>query len=130
MEILDPQWYWDAANTESQLWPVVCVDLDGVLNEYRGWHGYVEDYPVAEGAHAFMLVLYAQFKTVIVFTATTPLSVAVEWLQKNSLDTFVDYITNWKVPASGYIDDRAVCHRGDFFNTLAEVQNFKPHWSG
>lgn len=130
MKPLDPQWFWDHSKTEDELWPVVCVDLDGVLNDYKGWNGEVQSYPPAPGAHAFMLALYARYKTVVVFTATMPLEKAMQWLEENSFSELVDYVTNHKIPASVYIDDRAVTHTGNFVETLQKTLDFKPHWEG
>lgn len=129
MKTLNPQEFWDNLKTEeSPLWPVVCVDLDGVLNVYKGWNGALEDYPKAPGAETFLTLLRVKFKTVVIFTATLPLEYAEAWLIRHDLDFYADYITNWKVPAAVYIDDKAVCFKGDFLETLKEVLEFEPHW--
>jgi hypothetical protein len=125
----DPQAFWDAIPDESSpAWPVVAVDLNGVLDQYRGWSGKVEMFPPAEGVKGFLRDLRDDFNTIIVFTATMPISVAEEWLAEHGLDEYVDYVTNWKPPAAVYIDDKAVTHRGSFEDTLRAVADFVPHW--
>jgi hypothetical protein len=129
MKILDPQWFWDNLKTEeSPLWPVVCIDLNGVLDVYAGWNGFVEKCPPAEGVETFLSVIRMFFNTVIILTATMPLDSPIEWLHEHNLSQYVDYITNHKPPAQVYIDDKAVCHKGDFKETLREAVCFKPHW--
>lgn len=129
MKELNPQEFWNSIPTEdSPAWPVVCVDLNGVLDQYKGYNGELQHYPIAEGAAAFLRALRGQFNTVVVFTATLPLDFAIEWVVQSGLDGLVDYITNHKVPAQAYVDDRAVCFRGNFEDTLAELKEFKPWW--
>lgn len=112
----------------SPLWPVICIDFNGVIDTYDGWPGYVRDYAPAEGVHNFLKELRKYFNTIVVFTATIPLTTVKVWLEVNNLDPHVDFLTNWKLPAVVYIDDKAVCHRGDFDETLEQAISFKAHW--
>lgn len=129
MQSFDADEFWSSIKSEdSPHWPVVCVDLNGVLDEYKGWTGKVEAYPVAKGAREFLEELRDYFNTIVVFTATIPVQFAEMWLIENDLDFLVDFCTNHKVPAQVYIDDRAVCHRGNFKETLEQVKTFNPHW--
>lgn len=129
MLTLDPLEFWKSVDTEqSSAWPVVCVDLDGVLNVPSDWNGTVEHYPVAEGAVNFLLNLRDHYNTVVVFTATLPLEFAAAWLEQNGMLDMVDFLSNHKVPAQAYIDDKAVCHYGDFNDTLHRAINHVPHW--
>jgi len=128
-KLLDPQAFWESVKSEdSPAWPVVCVDLNGVLDIPSHWNGNVEKYPVAPGASLFLFRLRQHFNTVVIFTATLPVSLAVEWLEENGLLKFVHYVTNHKVPAKVYIDDKAVCHEGNFEDTLRRAIKHKPHW--
>ncbi len=129
MKTLDPQEFWNSIPTEdSPAWPVVCIDLNGVLDQYQGFNGTVEHYPPAPGVGAFLNALRAHFNTIVVFTATLPLDFAIDWMVQWNLDKQVDYITSHKIPAQVYIDDRAIQHRGDFEDTLRQAKEFKPHW--
>lgn len=125
----DPQWFWDSIDSEdSPLWPVVCVDFNGVIDTFSGWNGKVEDYPPATDAKWFLEQLREEFATVIILTATRPYTQVEEWFEKYGLDHLIDWVTNVKVPAVCYIDDRAIPHDGDFYHTLVDIAQFKPHW--
>lgn len=129
MKRLDPQTFWESIPSEdSPVWPVICVDLNGVLDQYSGWNGKVEHHPLNPGAKAFLLRLREHFNTVVVLTATMPLEHAIEWLVEVGLDSYVDYVTSHKVPAAVYVDDRAVTFKGNFAETLEEVIHFIPYW--
>jgi hypothetical protein len=49
-------------------------------------------------------------------------------LKEYRLGEFVDEVTDRKPPAHAYVDDRAVCFRGDFGETLQDVICFRPFW--
>lgn len=128
-KLLDPQEFWESIRSEeSAAWPVVCVDLNGVLDIPSRWNGKVEKYPVAPGASLFLFRLRLHFNTVVVFTATMPVEFAIEWLEEHDLLKYVHFVTNHKIPAAVYIDDKAVCHYGNFDDTLQRAIRHVPHW--
>jgi len=126
----DGQIFFDSIPTEDNpIWPVIVVDFNGVCDQYGVWHGEVEFYPPAEGVAEFLQDLRTLgFNTIVVCTATMPVELVEEWFVEHHLDVLVDYVTNHKPPASVYVDDRAVTHKGDFKETLRAVVGFKPHW--
>ena len=105
----------------------VCVDLDGVLNTFDVWRGPEYFHSPRAGAHDFLRSLQAAGYRVVVFTVRWH-AWAAEWLDANGLRQFVDEVTDKKPPAHVYVDDRAVCFRGDFDETLAAVNCFRPFW--
>jgi hypothetical protein len=105
----------------------VCVDFDGVLAQYTGWKGPGIMGEVRPGAFEFLTGLDVLGYVVIVFTTRDPERVN-RWLIDNGLIDLVDQITNQKLPAVAYIDDRALRFNGDFQATLVELQRFKPFW--
>jgi hypothetical protein len=107
--------------------PVVCVDLDGVLNTYDEWRGPEFFHPPREGAREFLESLHSGGYRVVVFTVRWHEWVRA-WLDKNGLGEFVDDVTDRKPPAIAYVDDRAVCFRGDFEATLRHIRDFRPFW--
>src|SRR2546421_218605 len=50
------------------------------------------------------------------------------WLREYQLDDVVSDVTDRKPAAHVFIDDRAVCFRGDFEETLRQVDAFAAHW--
>lgn len=83
----------------------VCVDLNGVLDEYSGWKGEGHTDPPRPGADRFLQELANEYR-VVVFT-TQPAEKVWEWLRRHGLDQWVDEVTDRKPPAIVYIDDRA-----------------------
>ncbi len=105
----------------------IFIDLDGVLNEYSG--KYDKNYipKPAKGVTEFLKILNKEFN-ITIFT-TRDFILVYDWLKKNSLDKYVSDITNTKKPCFLYIDDRAVCHKGNFHNTIEQIKAFKTHWN-
>ena len=107
--------------------PVVCVDLDGVLNTYDGWRGPEFFHDLRPGADRFLRQLNEAGFAVVIFTVRyTPW---VEgWLAQNGLAPLVSAVTDRKPPAHVYLDDRAICFTGDFGQALGEILTFRAHW--
>ena len=107
--------------------PVVCVDWNGVLDGYTGWRGADHRDPPRPGAAEFLRALNDQGFRVVVFTSRWA-DDAREWLAEHGLDRFVSEVTDRKPAAHVFVDDRAVCFRGDFAATLSEIRQFLAHW--
>jgi hypothetical protein len=104
----------------------VCVDFNGVLDTYTGWRGPAFLYPPREGAGAFLSKLSERYRVVVLTTFDAAL--VWEWLRRYGFDAYVGDVTNHKVPAVVYVDDRAVRFDGDFEATLREIEAFRTHW--
>jgi len=113
--------------TEEDSRPVVCVDLNGVLDAYTGWRGPHHWDPPRPGAEEFLRSLCEQGFRVVIHT-TRWADDARGWLESHGLDRWVSEITDRKPAAHVFVDDRAVCFRGDFGATLEEVVRFRAHW--
>ena len=107
--------------------PVVCVDLDGVLNDYDGWQGADYFHPPRPGAREFLAALNRRGYTVVVLTVRWAPHVW-EWLRRWELDGLVADVTDRKPAAHVYVDDRAVCFQGDFEDALERIARFRAHW--
>jgi hypothetical protein len=107
--------------------PVVCVDLDGVLNTFDEWRGSEYFHPPRDGSREFLAQLRLAGYRVVVFTVRWHEWVSA-WLRENGLAELVDEVTDRKPPAHAYVDDRAVCFRGDFGATLDAIKEFRPFW--
>ena len=107
---------------------VICLDWNGVMDTYAGYqNGKV--YPPRKGLREFMVELRKQGYRLVVFTAA-PLGKVVDWLREYDLLYLVEDVTNRKVPAILYIDDRAICFKGNFVQTLEEISKFEVFWEG
>ncbi len=107
--------------------PIVCVDLNGVLDAYTGWKSPEHwDLPVP-GAGEFLRSLNERGFRVVVFT-TRWQDGARSWLEEHGLLQWVSEVTDRKPAAHVFVDDRAVCFRGDFAETLRQVIGFRAHW--
>jgi hypothetical protein len=106
---------------------IACIDLNGVLDTYTGWKGPDHFDPPRPGAAAFLRALVARGFDVVVFTTRWPDDVW-RWLAEHRLDPLVTEVTDRKPAAHVFVDDRAVCFRGDFDATLREIDAFAAHW--
>jgi hypothetical protein len=107
--------------------PVVCLDLDGVMNEFDGWRGADYFHPPRPGLTEFVRDLREAGYVIVIHTVRWAPHVW-EWIRKHGLEPYISDVTNLKIPAHVYIDDRAVCFQGDFAETLERVKNFRAHW--
>ena len=105
----------------------ILIDLDGVLNEY-GKEKYDEDYipEIKNGAKEFVENL-SKDAELYLFTSRN-LLLAAKWLIKNDLDKYFKDVTNIKIPSFLHIDDRSICFKGNFTETINEVKNFNTYW--
>ena len=103
------------------------IDLDGVLNEY-GKNPYKENYipEIRNGAKDFLKEL-SKIGDLYLFTSRN-LMLSAKWLFDNKVEKYFKDITNVKLPSYLYIDDRCICFKGDFNETLNEIRNFNVYW--
>ena len=105
----------------------VCVDFDGVLNNYKGYAGEAELYEPMIGAREFLLKLSKEYKVVIFSTRASSQKIW-EWLREYNLRQYCSDVTNIKPVAVAYIDDRAIRFEGNYSKVLDELKDFKTHW--
>lgn len=89
----------------------VAVDFDGVIHSYSsGWTGYEPKDDPEPGALGFILGLQAQGYEVVIMSARAHNEEGVkqteEWLKRHGFPNL--RVTNEKVTAVAYVDDRAV----------------------
>lgn len=105
----------------------ILIDLDGVLNNYTCFEENKIS-PVKEGVKEFLQKLYASEKYEVILFTTRNLLLASKWLIENNIDKYFKDVTNVKLPAYIYIDDRAIQFNGDFEKLYDEIKNFKVYW--
>lgn len=106
----------------------ICLDFDGCMNLYKGYNGPDQLYLPAPGVEKFLKELNKRTDDLVIFTARDKNKVW-EWLHKYGLEVYVNNVTNTKIPAILYIDDRAIKFNGNFQETIQEVKEFKVHWN-
>ena len=105
----------------------ICIDFDGVMNTYTGWKGEEELFEMREGCREFIIKL-AEIYNVVVFT-TRKAEYVWAWLEKYQIKDFVNDVTDIKIPAEVYLDDRALKFEGNFLQSLDCIKNFKSFWN-
>ena len=104
----------------------ILIDLDGVLNQYKG--DYNPDYipPIIEGAEEFLKSVSKEYD-IKIFT-TREAQLVKKWLSENKLNQYISGVTQTKEPAWAYIDDRCIKFEGNFKILEKDIQHFKPWW--
>ncbi len=114
--------------------PTVCFDFDGVINSHKsGFLGVtcIPDPPVEGISEAINELRDSGYFVVVQSTrCSTPAGEKAvrDYLSENGI--VVDDVKSTKPPALCYIDDRAVCFKGDASTLLEQVRNFKPWTAG
>ena len=103
---------------------LILIDLDGVLNEYKG--DYDEKYipQIKEGAFDFIKELSKRYR-IKIFTSRN-LILTVNWIMDNKLDKYIEDVTNIKSPSYLIIDDRCINFSGDYRELTGVISKFKP----
>ena len=104
----------------------ILIDLDGVINDYNGIYDEIIIPPLKNGAENFIKILHIEYELYL-FTSRN-LLLSAKWLIENNIDKYFTDITNVKIPAYLYIDDRTINFKGDFETALNEIIEFKPYW--
>ena len=96
------------------------------MNVYNG--NYVPDKipEIKDGAIELAEKLNKDFDLYLFTTREKNLS--EKWLKDNNLNGYFKGVTNTKIPAYLYIDDRCICFNGDYGKLLSEINNFKVYW--
>ena len=104
----------------------IMIDLDGVLNMYNGKYDENKLPELRQGAREFVEKLNKDYDLVL-FTTRNNLE-ATKWLIENKIDKYFKNVTNVKIPAYLYLDDRAIVFEGDYQNSLKQIEDFKVYW--
>ena len=111
--------------------PRICIDFDGVIHLLDNWEPgqdvtLIEGEAVA-GARKAIAELRESYEVVVLSsraeTARGRRAMA-RWLKEQGIK--VDEITALKVPATIYIDDRALHFYGEWKETVKDVAHFRP----
>jgi ribonucleotide monophosphatase NagD (HAD superfamily) len=107
----------------------ICIDFDGVLAKYRGvWKGEKHCGKPLPGVKQFLEKLAKADIDVIVLTSRDTRASIHKWFKAHDLPLPKE-ITNKKVKATAYIDDRAVHFDGNFKHLSDQLAKFKVYWT-
>ena len=102
---------------------LILIDLDGVLNEYKGDYKKGFIHPPKPKTKDFLKNLSENFE-IKIFT-TRNLLLTSKWLIKHNLDKYILDVTNIKEKGSFlFVDDRCICFNGDYKNLNRNIEKF------
>ena len=105
--------------------PTICLDFDGVLNNYKGYAGDNIGTP-REGCKEFLETLSKDY-SIVIYSVRKFTDILI-WLNKHDLLQYITDVTGYKIPAVCYVDDRGLNFQGDYDETIKQIQNFKTYW--
>lgn len=104
----------------------ICLDFDGVLNNYKGWKGEEFLSEMKDGCPEFLKQLSQTYNITILTSRNV--SLVENWLKNYGVLGYIKAVTNKKIPAVLYIDDRALRFNGNYEELLSDIKEFTPYW--
>ncbi len=101
----------------------IMIDLDGVLNTYKGLYEENHISPIRDGAVEFLENLSKKF--LLVLFTSRDVELACRWVREHDVEKYFSKITNVKEPSYLIIDDRCVRFNGDFGTVLDDINDFE-----
>jgi hypothetical protein len=103
-----------------------CLDLDGTLNEFRGWTGKYELYNPLRGVEQFLQGLRDDGWDLVISTARPNIEdVKVQLSEWGWMDKYIKEVTHDKPLAMFYVDDKAVYFDGNFVHTRRDIRRLE-----
>lgn len=111
----------------------VCIDIDGTLVHYEEWQG--EEYfgTIISGAASATKKLHENGWYIIIYSTRANKKLIANFLNENEIE-FDSINENPFQPSNAkggkpiadvYVDDRALCFKGDWGKTVGDILNFK-----
>ena len=104
----------------------IMIDLDGVLNQYKGKFDKNYIPPLKDGARNFLEELSVKYELKLFTTRDS--NQTQKWLDDNELNKYFNGITNIKEPCYLIIDDRCMKFEGSYDEMLKKIDNYRPWW--
>lgn len=111
----------------------VCIDIDGTLVHYDEWKGEENFGSMIDGASSATRKLHEKGWYIIIFSTRSNKKYISKFLIENKVEfDSINENPNQPENAKGgkpiadvYVDDRALCFKGDWEQTVEDVLNFK-----
>mgnify|MGYP003144381321 FL=1 len=85
----------------------IAIDFDGVIHEYgEGFKGLENAYDIPKIGVYGALKQFKDDGFIVKIMSSRPAHVIEKWLESYNLSQYIDGVTNQKIPATVYIDDR------------------------
>lgn len=102
----------------------VALDFDGVIHKYsEGFKGLENAYDGPMEDLEYALKRLKEEGCIIKIMSSRPAHVIRKWLTKYDLDEYISDVSNFKFPASVYVDDRAFLFDKNFPNWKLDVEH-------
>lgn len=114
---------------------VYAFDFDGVIAQYEGWKGDDVQGKPREAVVDAIRLLKKQGNTIIIHSTRgdemlrqycVAHEIPFDYINENPL---IEGVNQGKPMATAYVDDRAVCYKGQTAEELVEeLTHFEPYW--
>ena len=114
-------------NSNHNFKKLILIDLDGVLNNYKG--DYKKDFihSPKNGVKDFLKNISENYEIKIFTTRNKMLT--TKWLMENKLDIYISDVTNIKENGAYlFVDDRCICFKNNFKDLEKKIKEFNPYW--
>lgn len=115
----------------------IAIDFDGVIANYEGWKGKPTFPKPVDGVKFALDAIKAAGNIIIVNTCREETAAVKNYMDEHLLpydyinfnpENIEQHLSPSKIRADVYIDDRAICFKGKWLDTLAELDQFKEWW--
>lgn len=106
---------------------LIALDFDATIAEYDGWRGPDHKGKLLDGAKEFIEELN-ELGFELHLVTSRPVEGIQEWLEKNKIGHLIKSVTNLKIAAHLYIDDRAIQFDNNYEEVIEKVKSFSPLW--
>lgn len=101
----------------------IALDFDGVIHKYSsGFKGLDNVYDIPMEGCEEALAKLKESGFILKIMSSRPKNVIIDWLKTYNLDKYIDGVSNQKIVATIYIDDRGY-HFENWSKTLEEINN-------
>lgn len=112
----------------------ICIDFDGVINNYKGYKGWGVFEEIVPGADKGIQSLKESGWTIIIFTTREETKLIADYCDDNGIpfdeinrNSRNHPFTNMGKPlADIYLDDRGITFEGNWEDILPKINSFKP----